>query len=244
MDAQLLLLDGTSLFLSKENGDVEPHQREGFFCNDVRHLSEWRLLLDGTPLTTLTSRAVDYFSGRVVAAPDGKDPPLTVERDRFVADGVHEDVIVSNNSAEVRLLQLELCFAADFADISEAQVPGAYGDRTEIDARDRTVMLSFAQDGFRRATRVTFNRSGELRADRIVYRVEIQPHGRWQVCVDITPFEGARPAPPLLRCDFFGVPQQEMPITIHRWIDEAPALEANDEVEAVYDRSLVDLAAL
>jgi glycogen debranching enzyme len=244
MASQLLLLDGTSLVLSKENGDIEAGQPEGFFCNDVRHLSEWRLLLDGTPLTTLTSRAVDYFSGRVVAAPDGKDPPLTVERDRFVADGVHEDVIVSNNSAEVRLLQLELCFAADFADISEAQVPGAYGDRTEIDARGRTVMLSFAQDGFRRATRITFNRTGELLGDRVVYRVEVQPHDRWQVCVDITPFEGARPSPPLLRCDSFGAPEPEMPITIHEWLEEAPSFEANDDVQAVYHRSLVDLAAL
>ena len=244
MASQLLLLDGTSLVLSKENGDIEAGQPEGFFCNDVRHLSEWRLLLDGTPLTTLTSRAVDYFSGRVVAAPDGKDPPLTVERDRFVADGVHEDVILANNSAEVRLLQLELCFGADFADISEAQVPGAYGDRTEIDVRGRTVTLSFRQDGFRRATRVTFNRSGELHSDRIVYRVEIEPHDRWHVCVDITPFEGARPSPPLLRCDSFGVPEPEMPITIHRWLDEAPVLEANDNVQAVYERSLVDLAAL
>ncbi len=172
MTAQLLLLDGTSLFLSQENGDAEANQPEGFFCNDVRHLSEWRLLIDGTPLEPLTSRAVDYFSGRVVAAPDGKDPPLTVPRDRFVANGVHEDVTISNNSAEVRLLRLELCFAADFADISEAQVPGAYGDRTEIDVGGRSVTLAFNQDGFRRATRITFNRSGDLqpRPDRVSSR--------------------------------------------------------------------------
>jgi glycogen debranching enzyme len=244
MEAQLLLLDGTSLFVSKENGDVEANQPQGFFCNDVRHLSEWRLLIDGTPLEALTSRAVDYFSGRVVAAPDGADPPLTVQRDRFVADGVHEDVTVSNNSAEVRLLELELCFAADFADISEAQVPGAYGDRTEIDVGGRSVTLAFQQDGFRRATRVTFNRAGELRDDRMVYRIEVPPHERWHVCVDITAFEGARPSPPLLRCNSFGAPEPEMPITIDRWLDDAPLLEANDELQAVYQRSLVDLAAL
>jgi hypothetical protein len=50
MAAQLLLLDGTSLFVSKENGDVEANQPQGFFCNDVRHLSEWRLLIGGRPL--------------------------------------------------------------------------------------------------------------------------------------------------------------------------------------------------
>jgi glycogen debranching enzyme len=35
-----------------------------------------------------------------------------------------------------------------------------------------------------------------------------------------------------------------MPITIHQWVDEAPLLEASDDLEAVYHRSLVDLAAL
>jgi hypothetical protein len=48
MGAQLLLLDGTSLFLSKKNGDVEANEPQGFFCNDVRHLSVsspvWRRL--------------------------------------------------------------------------------------------------------------------------------------------------------------------------------------------------------
>jgi hypothetical protein len=83
----LLLLDGCTFFLSQETGDVRSREPEGFFYADVRHLSQWRLLIDGDPLKVLTSRAVDYFSGRVVAAPKGKDPALTVERNRFVTDG-------------------------------------------------------------------------------------------------------------------------------------------------------------
>jgi hypothetical protein len=125
----LLLLDGCTFFLSEQNGDVESHAPEGFFYGDVRHLSQWRVLIDGEPLKTLTSRAVDYFSGRVVAAPEGKDPPLTVERNRFVTDGAHEDIVVYNHSPEHKLLELDICFAADFADIIEAQEPGAWGDR-------------------------------------------------------------------------------------------------------------------
>jgi glycogen debranching enzyme len=239
-----MLLDGCTVFLSRENGDIESHQPEGFFFNDVRHLSEWRLLIDGRPLKTLTSRAVDYFSGRVVAAPEAKDPPLTVERNRFVTDGAHEDVIVSNNSQEQRLLELALCFEADFADIAEAQQPGAYGDGTTIDVGARSVTLSFEQDGFRRATRLHFNRKGELREDRIVFAVDLSPHSSWELCVDITPIEGKKPRPPLLRCDSFGAPEPAMPVTLEEWVARAPKLEANDELQHVYDRSLVDLAAL
>ena len=43
----LLLLDGCTFFLSQENGDVESRAPEGFFYSDVRHLSQWRLLIDG-----------------------------------------------------------------------------------------------------------------------------------------------------------------------------------------------------
>jgi glycogen debranching enzyme len=242
--ANLLLLDGCTFFLSQENGDVEANRPEGFFFNDVRHLSQWQLLVDGEPLKPLTSRAVDYFSGRVVAAPEGKDPPLTVERDRFVTEGTHEDIVVSNNSAEELLLDLDLFFAADFADVLEAQQAGAYGSRTEIDVHVRSVTLSFEQDGYRRATRLSFNRKGEVKQDRATFKVAVDPHGKWKLCIDLTPIEGAKPRPPLLRCDSFGAPEPAMPLTLQEWLEQAPELEASDELQHVYDRSLVDLASL
>jgi glycogen debranching enzyme len=242
--ASLLLLDGCTFFLSQENGDVEPNRPEGFFFNDVRHLSEWRVLVDGQPLSPLTSRAVDYFSGRVVAAPAGKDPPLTVERNRFVTDGAHEDIVISNNSQEERLLDVALAFGADFADVLAAQTAGALGSQTEIDVRQRSVTLTFEQDGFRRGTRINFNRKGNLRPDSAGFTIMIPPHGSWKLCVDLTPIEGRRPRAPLLRCDSFGAPEPAMPTTLQEWLDRAPELEASNELQNVYNRSLVDLASL
>ena len=242
--ANLLLIDGRTFFLSQENGDIEPNRPEGFFFNDVRHLSDWRLLIDGEPLTPLTSRAVDYFSGRIVAAPAGKDPPLIVERDRFVTEGAHEDILIGNNSQEERLLVLDLCFAADFADVLEAQQPGAYDGRTTVDVRARSVTLTYEQDGFRRGTRLSFNRKGEPKRDRITFEVTIPPHETWKLCVDLTPIEGVKPRPPLLQCDSFGAPEPAMPIPLQEWLEQAPELEANDDLQAVYHRSLVDLASL
>jgi glycogen debranching enzyme len=240
----LLLLDGCTFFLSQENGDVESHAPEGFFFADVRHLSQWRLLIDGAPLKTLMSRAVDYFSGRVVAAPEGKDPPLTVERNRFVTDGAHEDIVVTNHSSEQRLVELDVCFEADFADIMEAQEPGAYGNQTEIDVATRGVTLTFEQDGFRRGTRITFSRKGEIQEDRVIFKIELGPQQDWQLGIDITPLEGRKPRPPLLGSDSFGAPEPQMPETLDEWLAEAPDLEARDDLQNVYNRSLVDLASL
>jgi glycogen debranching enzyme len=240
----LLLLDGLTFFLSEENGDVRSKQPEGFFFGDVRHLSRWQLLIDGQPLKPLTSRAVDYYSGKVVAAPEGKDPTVTVERDRFVTEGAHEDILVRNHSSEERLLELDICFEADFADIMEAQTPGSYGGATQIDVAARSVTLSFERDGFRRGTRISFNRKGELREDRVVFRLTIPPHDAWHLCVDLTPVDGRKPRPPLLRCESFGKPEPEMPVTLQEWLEQAPELEARDNLQDVYRGSLVDLAAL
>jgi glycogen debranching enzyme len=110
--------------------------------------------------------------------------------------------------------------------------------------RARSVTLSFEQDGFRRATGLSFNRKGELKRNRASFEVRIEPQGKWKLCIDLTPIEGVKPKRPLLRCDSFGAPEPEMPLTLQEWLDQAPELEANDDLRHVYHGSLVDLAAL
>ena len=68
-ETDLIILDGGTFCYTDENGDVEAQKHEGFFYQDVRHLSRWRLLIDGRPVDPLTSRRVDYYSARVVGTP-------------------------------------------------------------------------------------------------------------------------------------------------------------------------------
>src|SRR5205809_6053641 len=119
MEDRLIIVDGATFVFSSRNGDVEADQPEGFFYEDVRHLSRWCLTVDGKPLAPLTSRVVDHFSARLVGAKEGEqEPTLSVRRDRFVADGLHEDIVVTNHAAEGQSVRLELSFGSDFADIS------------------------------------------------------------------------------------------------------------------------------
>jgi hypothetical protein len=100
-----------------------PGHHEGFFHEDVRHLSLWQLLVDGKPIDLLTGTIVDYFSARIVGrAPGGK--PVSIRRDRFVTDGFHEDVVVENDSDEPQRVRLEIRFDSDFADVVDAQKRG------------------------------------------------------------------------------------------------------------------------
>jgi len=245
MADDLILVDGCTFFMSDENGDVETDRPQGYFFDDVRHLSQWRLLVAGKQLEALTSRRVDYYSARIVCAPEGGDPPFSIRRDRFVADGVHEDVVVANHTGAQRLLELELCFAADFADVLEAQRPGAQPADTSVELGQRTVTLAYEQDAFRRGTRITFNRRGELRRDRAVFAITVDPHETWELCVDLTAIAGRRRYRPLLRCHSFGVPEPEMPLTLDEWRAAAPELVADfDDLRHTYEQSQADLAAL
>ena len=93
MQENLIIVDGGTFLFSDRNGDIEASAPEGFFHEDVRHLSRWCLTLGGKPLQALTCRVVDYFSTRIVAAMRGEaEPTVSVTRDRFVSEGFHQDL--------------------------------------------------------------------------------------------------------------------------------------------------------
>src|SRR5919197_1366735 len=242
----LITLDGCTFFYTDDTGDVEAPEAKGYFFEDVRHLSRWQLLLDEQPLECLASRPVDYYSARMVCAPPGEQPPLTVRRDRFVTDGVHEDLIVTNHLAEPLHLKLELHFGADFADILEAQ-QGESGDgETSQELAGSCATIWHRRNGYRRETIVTFSRRDvKLEEGRAVFDLHLGPHEEWKTCVDIVPVVDGRRRPALLRCESFGKPEPEMPLTLQEWLAGAPALETDEaSIVQTYRQSLLDLGAL
>ena len=83
MAGTLTVLDGNTFFVSDAAGDVEPGtDANGFFHADMRHLSTWRLFVNGAPLHVLTSRTVDYYSasvfGTLATVSVGENPPLSI----------------------------------------------------------------------------------------------------------------------------------------------------------------------
>ena len=122
-DDDLIILDGCTFFYSRSNGDVETNDSTGLFYRDVRHVSRWLLRVNDQKLDPMTSRRVDYYSARVVSKPhraESDRPSVSVRRDRFVSEGVHEDVILENLTEEPQEVRLELSYGSDFADVMEA----------------------------------------------------------------------------------------------------------------------------
>ena len=244
----LIILDGCTFFYSGENGDVEAHDAEGLFYQDVRHLSRWLVRLNGHELDPMTSRRVDYYSARIVSkttADDGDAPPVSVRRDRFVTEGAHEDIVLENLSQKPQSVVLEVTYGSDFADVMEAQAGGNGEGRRWDERTKRSVTLWNDREGYRRGTRLSFNRQGRVGKEKATFRVDLKPRQTWQLCVDVTPVVDGKPRPPMLRCGSFHKYASKMPESLDEWLNDSPYLEAEKPVIGrTYRQSLLDLAAL
>jgi N-terminal domain of (some) glycogen debranching enzymes len=168
------VLDGSTLFVSRRDGDCPTSQETGFFHQDVRHLSVWQLL---------TSRNDAYYSARVfgtlASAGVGRDPPVSVRPDRVVADGLREDLRVDNHSSTPRTLAVELRVEVDFADILEVKSGRSKQGRCRAEPGQRQLTLTYERDGCRRATIVSVDRPCQASDDRLRFQVELAPHQHW-----------------------------------------------------------------
>jgi glycogen debranching enzyme len=240
-DSDLIILDGCTFMYSDAAGDVEVEDAEGFFYQDVRHLSGWHMLVDGKPVEPLSSRRVDYYSARIV----GGDDQLAVRRDRFVTEGMHEDVVVQNLTAEPREIRVELRYESDFADVMEAQNGGNGAGRTWAEARPRSVTLWHDRRGYRRGTSVAFNRRGQVDGSRARFDVRLAPREAWTLAIDVTPVVDGRRRPPLLKEGAFHDHAPKMELSVDEWLDQTPQLVTeHDALERTYRQSNLDLAAL
>jgi len=241
----LIVLDGRTLFKTEESGDVDATHADGYFIDDVRHLSRWQLRVDGEPIQVLTSTTVDYFSARIVGSA-GEPPTLAVRRDRFATDGLHEDIVLENLTGERQRARVELAFASDFADVMEAQEQGVVSEgRYSAEPGARSITLWNDRDGYRRGTRLSFSRGCRVSRTKATFAVTIPPRGSWQLCVDVTAIVDGRKRRPLLRCNSFGKGPPKMRVALEQWLREAPELECDqDALRHIYRRSLLDLAAL
>jgi glycogen debranching enzyme len=246
--SDLIVLDGCTFFYSDDNGDVEAEEAEGFFYQDVRHLSCWLVRLDDAKVEALTSRRVDYFSARIVCKkrddPDDA-PALTPRRDRFVTEGTHEDIVVRNAGDEPKDVVLQLTYGSDFADVLEAQDGANDAGRGWQEKTQRSVTLWHDRNGYRRGTVLTFGRAGRVTKDHATFRFRLAPNQEWSLCVDITPVVDGKRRPPLLRCASFHEHARKMPMSLEEWERDSPDVDADDhDLERTYRQTLLDLAAL
>ena len=245
------ILDGSTFAVSDTRGDMDarPDQPHGLFFRDTRFLSRWVLRLEGQDLEVLSTDDIEYFSAQFFLYPPTgtiyKNPELSLIRQRSVGDGLHEDVIVLNHAAEGIHVNVRVDADADFADLFE--VKDALKKQGELyhDVRNGALVLGYRREDFVRETVITSD-DAEVDEDGLTFRIDVEPHGQWQTCIDIVPHSD-RVARPKHGHGSLSLTKAvpNMKNSLEQWIAEAPELETSwDKLGHVYWRSLVDLAAL
>jgi len=254
MAGGLIILDGSSFFVSDAAGDVEPvsdpgHSREvrGLFHSDVRHLARWVLLVNDRPMRVLTSTSPDYYSAQVFGAlgTGGQDPSIAIRRERVVGDGVHEDIWVDNNTGAAVTVTVRLLFGADFADLLDVKQNNRMRGEITAAVAECETTLSYVNRGYHRGTRIVFGQPGQLSGDQMCWALSLGPREQWHTSVDVHMVVDRHPVTMRAASNTMGSLHPNMEMTLDEWTDAAPKLEAEvDSLRYTYGQSMVNLAAL
>ncbi len=250
------ILDGNEFVVSDGRGDIEatPSNSVGLFRDDTRFLSRWILTINGLRPLLLSTDDLAYFRVRFfLALATGTvyvDSHLSVQRQRAVGNGFHEDVTLINHENQPVSLTVRMEAGSDFADLFEVkdklQKQGQLYRRVD----GGRLTLGYQRDHFRRETTIGSSEPAEVTEEGFLFNVTIPPHGQWSTCLDVAAVSNLRGAGngQAARPKYeHGAtePRPELEASLREWMAAAPTLTcAWRPLEQTYRRSLVDLAAL
>jgi glycogen debranching enzyme len=251
------ILEGSTFCVSDERGDIlDPTM--GFFANDTRFLSHWRLLVNGARPLVLSSYKVEYYSAafylRNPLAGDLGHDEVSIGRDRFVGDGLQEHIVVQNHSPRPLEFEFALELGSDFADIFAVKsYDFALGKPEEApplpelvtpvyEAEDNQFVLEGDSDCL---TQVVLSQRGEVDGGAVRYRLALQPRERWRLRVDVIPAaDGLRTSPKRAERQF-GDELTRVRESLSAWKLRVPQLRASwDQLAHSFSQSVADLASL
>jgi glycogen debranching enzyme len=255
----LTINQGTTFMVTDERGEILAGTDQGVFANDTRFLSYYQLFINGLPWELLTSAAVNYYAVRVELANPlvptddhdvaAHDIGLTVRR--RVAEGIHEDLDLTNYSQQPVHFQLEIALRSDFADLFEVRVNRLVrrGNMvTTWHAQRGELVTRYANRDFERALvyRVVMSDAPPTFANgRVTFDVHLPPMRHWHACADYVLVADHQVHRPRHSCD----PVQESGSELGRlqaeWTSQATKLtSANEDVYRTFTRSVEDMGAL
>jgi glycogen debranching enzyme len=212
---------------------------EGFFVHETRLLSLYRFLIDGTPPRPAALSNVEQHTwlGYYMAPPPGvkeerdlgsghvqliSEQTVEFRLSRFVGDGMHEDVDITNFTQQKTAFTLALEIDADFADVDEIggdrqqqgrinRVWRRAGPAWEL-GLDYAVEHTYDHQGM--AGTAKLRRGLTLRIEntsstpsyeenRISFSLELAPGAQWHACLNLVPSIEGQPLQPLYGCRSF-----------------------------------------
>jgi glycogen debranching enzyme len=182
-----------------EHGDIAGGV-EGFYEDDTRLLSRFRLLVGGRPPSTLgaavwRNNVVYTFHGAnrpLPAMGERATPPgvMHVERRRFLwRRRLYERVSVTNHSLDHELLPLTIEFAADFRDIFEirGRARKRHGEHAPPTHDGRRITFGYrGLDKIERQCVIAFSEPpARFEAEQAVFMFSLQPRAAFALYIEV-----------------------------------------------------------
>ena len=281
----LYVSQNRTVLATRRDGFINAEPDHGFFVRSTRLLSRYEHRLNGKPLfpNGLSNVEQHNWLGYYVApAPDATDDYVTqgpggataqqtieVRLSRFVSDGLHEDVDVTNFTQRAATLTLDLMVDADFADVAETKGKRLQRGNVETtwntDDPDPALRFSYRAEcpyshqgnvgtaHLQRAVTVRFQNAGSPATHRqgtVRFTFELGPQATWHLCVEVVPLIDNAELPSQYRCRSFGDGAGPYDSRRRAFLQDASTVSAPmtgtlaPVVVATLERAKRDLAAL
>ncbi|MDG4758231.1 glycogen debranching N-terminal domain-containing protein [Micromonospora sp. WMMD710] len=253
MPGTVACIDGNTFMVSDASGDVEssPATPVGLFAADTRFLSRWVLTVNGERLTALSVDDSQYYEVTFFVVPGGAvdyvEADVSAIRRRRIGADLTESLTIFNYGEQDVELDVRLEVAGDFADIFEIKFD--IGDKagshyTEV--RPHELCLGYRRDTYRREVVVSASEPVEVDPHGLRFAVRVRPGEQWSTRLQAV-LRALRPDGVDLRSALRVQRPDDstLPASVQAWVAAAPTLDTESvALQQVYNRSLVDLAAL
>jgi glycogen debranching enzyme len=265
----LFAYHGHSLLITDRMGTITGGLA-GLYEHDVRLISHYKLLVNGHEPRFDAVSAVDSYStlAYYVAPPT---PDASVKQDaqglleheldrqvvvrvaRFVGQGLHEDVEVTNHGLTEANFELAWELAADFADLVEArggerQQEAPVAVDWQLTDEGGELRLTYQHPQLHRGSIVRFRGPGfppRREGDRVIYSLKLGPQESRRYCLEVACVVDGEVREPLYGCDAFGAVANEADAVRRELMANATRIRTpNVTVQKAWDRAAADLGAL
>lgn len=264
MDGNRIIISAGSVFvITSPSGDIHSRSEEGLYAHDTRFLSLFCVTLQGRPLDAVGSNIYNHSLASFYCTNQGiKGLPsgsISVVRDRYVGEGLHEDIHIANHSREPHRILLQLTFDADFADVFQVRLGHIRKAGTiTVERRDgQDLALMYRRGRFQRETWIVFSRRPTIQGKVATFDMVLAPKETWKTCVTVLPVVDSPPTPmkcveTILEAPFGpSLKREQVPLGILRSpqeprpLDAAPRLETDHEgLRLAYQEAVADLQTL
>jgi glycogen debranching enzyme len=243
------LVEGSTFCLSGSAGDISAGRPHGLFVRDTRVISRWELTIDGRvpePLAVRTNEPfASTFLGHLTGRAGRATSDLLVIRQRYVGDGMREDITLRNVTAHETTCDLVLTIEADFADLFEVKEERVSApDDVRPMANESALHITRQRRHHLLGTTVQADANPVITTSSLSWQVHIPARGEWTASVEAVPCVDDIPI--LLRHPRGRPVEHALPARkLREWRQHSPEVHTGDRALAeVLQRSVEDLGAL